>query len=131
MELLADQARVHWSVQSGAIVLRAEERYMVDIPAVQGMPEAVQGMLSSAGAKDVQFDAALLHGSAVRRQIARRSAVHAMRVYAGRPSSSIRLRARAAVAASVDRRSSVRDRSPSPMTRFQRDTSASAKARQL
>jgi len=72
MELLADQARVHWSVQSGAIVLRAEERYMVDIPAVQAMPEAVQGMLSSAGAKDVQFDAALLHGSAVRRQIASR-----------------------------------------------------------
>ncbi len=56
---------------------------------------------------------------------------HAMRTYSGRPRSSMRFSASAAMATSVARRPSVRERSPSPMTRFQRPISASTKARQL
>jgi len=58
-------------------------------------------------------------------------AAHAVRTYSGRPSFSIRLSARAAMATSVARRSSVRDHRPPLRTRFQRDTSASTRARQL
>jgi tripartite-type tricarboxylate transporter receptor subunit TctC len=58
-------------------------------------------------------------------------AAHAVRTYSGRPSFSIRLSARPPMATSVARRSSVRDRRPSPRTRFHLDTSASTRARQL
>ncbi len=56
---------------------------------------------------------------------------HAMRTYSGRPRSSMRFRTSAAIATSVAWRPSVCDRSPSPMTRFQRDTSDSTRARRL
>ena len=56
---------------------------------------------------------------------------HAMRTYSGRPRSSMRFSASAAIATSVARRLSVCERSPSPITRFQRPISASTKARQL
>ena len=49
---------------------------------------------------------------------------HAMRTYSGRPSSSIRFSTSAAMATSVACRPSVWKRSPSPMTRFQREISA-------
>ena len=55
---------------------------------------------------------------------------HAVRTYSGRPSSSMRFSALAAMATSVACRPSVWRRSPSPMTRFQRDTSDSTRARQ-
>ena len=48
---------------------------------------------------------------------------YAMRTYSGRPSSSIRFSTSAAIATSVACRPSVWKRRPSPMTRFQRDTS--------
>ena len=51
--------------------------------------------------------------------------------YSGRPSSSIRFNALTAIATSVARRRSVRDRSPSPMTRLKGLMSASTRARQL
>jgi adenylate cyclase len=57
--------------------------------------------------------------------------VHAMRTDSARPRSSIRFRAWTAMATSVARRRSVRDRSASPITRLYRDTAASAKARRL
>ncbi len=56
---------------------------------------------------------------------------HAMRTDSGRPSSSIRFRTWTAMATSVARRWSVRDRSASPITRLWRDIAASAKARRL
>jgi len=56
---------------------------------------------------------------------------HAMRTYSGRPRSSMRFRTSAAIATSVAWRPSVCDRSPSPMTRFQRETSDSTTARRL
>jgi Transposase DDE domain len=56
---------------------------------------------------------------------------HAMRTYSGRPRSSMRFSAPAAIATSVARRPSVCERSPSPITRFQRPISASTKARRL
>src|SRR3954454_8860224 len=56
---------------------------------------------------------------------------HAMRTYSGRPRSSIRFSTLAAMATSLACRPSVCERSPSPMTRFQRDTSDSTRARQL
>jgi hypothetical protein len=55
---------------------------------------------------------------------------YAMRTYSGRPSSSIRFSTSAAIATSVACRPSVCERSPSPMTRFQREISASTRARQ-
>jgi len=56
---------------------------------------------------------------------------HTMRTYSGRPSSSMRFSTPAATATSVACRPSVCERNPSPMTRFQREMSASTKARQL
>jgi hypothetical protein len=56
---------------------------------------------------------------------------HAMRTYSGRPNSSIRFSTLAAIATSVVWRPSVCDRSPSPMTRFHLEISASIKARLL
>src|SRR5215217_2491404 len=53
-----------------------------------------------------------------------------MRMYSGRPSSSIRFSTSAAMATSVACRPSVCERSPSPMTRFQRAISDSTRARQ-
>jgi hypothetical protein len=43
---------------------------------------------------------------------------HARRTDSGRPSSSIRFRARTAMATSVARRQSIREQSPSPITRL-------------
>ena len=57
--------------------------------------------------------------------------VQAMRTYSGRPRSNMRFSTSAAMATSVVWRPSVCERRPSPMTRFQRDTSASIRARQL
>ena len=57
--------------------------------------------------------------------------VHVMRTYSGRPSSSMRLSARTAMATSVVRRPSVRECSPPPITRLKRAISASTRARQL
>src|SRR4051812_36235422 len=54
---------------------------------------------------------------------------HAMRTDSGRPSSSMRFRTWTATSTSVARRSSVRERSPSPITRFHRPMVASARAR--
>src|SRR4051812_41936526 len=54
-----------------------------------------------------------------------------MRTYSGRPRSSMRFSTSAAMDTSVACRPSVRDRRPSPMTRFQRATSDSTRARQL
>src|SRR3954452_1715104 len=56
---------------------------------------------------------------------------HAIRRYSGRPSSSMWFSTLAAIATSVACRPSVCERSPSPMTRFRLDTSASTRARQL
>ncbi len=56
---------------------------------------------------------------------------HARRTYSGRPSRSMRFSASAAIATSVARRPSLRERNASPMTRFQRETSASTRARRL
>src|SRR3954462_4400588 len=56
---------------------------------------------------------------------------HTMRTYSGRPSSSIRFSTSAAMATSLACRPSVCERSPSPMTRFQREMSDSTRARQL
>src|SRR5919112_7757 len=56
---------------------------------------------------------------------------HAMRTYSGRPSSSMRFSTSAAMATSVACRLSVWKRSPSPMTRFHLEMSASTRARQL
>ena len=56
---------------------------------------------------------------------------HAMRTYFGRPSSSMRFRTWTATSISVARRSSVRERSPSPITRLNRPMVASARARAL
>src|SRR4051794_12600807 len=56
---------------------------------------------------------------------------HAMRADSGRPSSSMRFRTWTATSISVARRSSVRERSPSPITRLNRPTVASARARAL
>jgi hypothetical protein len=55
---------------------------------------------------------------------------HAMRTYSGRPRSSMRFSTSAAIATSVACRPSVWKRSPSPMTRFQREMSDSTRARQ-
>src|SRR5215210_7387995 len=54
---------------------------------------------------------------------------HAMRTDSGRPSSSMRFRTWTATSISVARRSSVRERSPSPITRLNRPMVASARAR--
>src|SRR3954464_11718967 len=54
---------------------------------------------------------------------------YAMRTYFGRPSSSIRFSTPTAMATSLACRPSVCARSLSPMTRFQRDTSDSTRAR--
>jgi hypothetical protein len=56
---------------------------------------------------------------------------YAMRTYCGRPSSSMRFSMPTAMATSFACRPSVCGRSPSPMTRFHRDTSESTRARQL
>jgi len=53
----------------------------------------------------------------------------AMRTEIGRPSSSMRLRTWTATSTSVARRSSVRERSPSPMTCLNLPMAASARAR--
>ena len=55
----------------------------------------------------------------------------AVRTYFGRPSSSMRFRTWTATSISVARRSSVRERSPSPITRLNRPMVASARARAL
>src|SRR5215211_8021622 len=54
---------------------------------------------------------------------------HAMRTDSGRPSSSMRFRAWTATSTSVPRRWSVRERSPSPITRLNLPMPASARAR--
>ena len=54
---------------------------------------------------------------------------HAMRTDSGRPRSSMRLRTWTATSISVARRSSVCERSPSPITRLKRPIVASARAR--
>ena len=54
-----------------------------------------------------------------------------MRTDSGRPRSSMRFRIRTAMAISAFRRSSVWNRKPSPMTRFQRLKNASTKARMV
>ncbi len=59
------------------------------------------------------------------------SRFHAVRTYSGRPRSSMRFSAPTAMDTSVARRRSVRERSPSPITRLKRLTSASTSARQL
>jgi hypothetical protein len=56
---------------------------------------------------------------------------HAIRMYSGRPSSSMRFSTLAAMATSVAWRPPVCERSPSPMTRFHREMSDSTRARQL
>ncbi len=56
---------------------------------------------------------------------------HAMRTYSGRPRSSMRFKTPAAMATSAAWRPSVRERSPSPMTRLKREMPASTRARQL
>src|SRR4051794_20380465 len=56
---------------------------------------------------------------------------HAMRADSGRPSSSMRFRTWTATSISVARRSSVRERSPSPITRLNRPMVASVRARAL
>src|SRR3954447_26081489 len=56
---------------------------------------------------------------------------HAMRADSGRPSSSMQFRTWTATSISVARRSSVRERSPSPITRLNRPMVASARARAL
>jgi len=53
----------------------------------------------------------------------------ARRIYSGWPSSSMRFSTCTAMATSVARRASVRERSASPMTRLKRPISASTKAR--
>ena len=55
----------------------------------------------------------------------------AVRTYFGRPSSSMRFITWTATSISVARRSSVRERSPSPITRLNRPMVASARARAL
>lgn len=54
-----------------------------------------------------------------------------MRTYSGRPSSSISFSAATAIATSVARLPSVRDRNPSPITRLNLPMSASTRARKL
>src|SRR3954451_10325366 len=56
---------------------------------------------------------------------------YAMRTYFGRPSSSIRFSTSTAMATSLACRPSVCERSPSPMTRFHLEMSASTRARLL
>src|SRR4051812_39183322 len=56
---------------------------------------------------------------------------YTMRTYSGRPRSSIRFSTSAAIATSLACRPSVWKRSPSPMTRCQREISDSTRARQL
>src|SRR6478609_10296065 len=56
---------------------------------------------------------------------------HTMRTYSGRPSSSMRFSTLTAMATSLACRPSVCERSLSPITRFQREMSASTRARQL
>ena len=56
---------------------------------------------------------------------------YAVRTYFGRPRSSMRFSAPTAMATSVARRRSVRERNPSPITRLNRLTSDSTRARQL
>src|SRR3954447_13862662 len=60
-----------------------------------------------------------------------RVAGYAMRTYSGRPKSNIRFRTLVAIATSVACRPSVCERSPPPITHFQRAISASTRARQL
>ncbi len=55
----------------------------------------------------------------------------ATRTDSGRPNSSMRLRAWTPTFTSVARRPSVRERNPSPITRLNRPTAASARARAL
>ena len=57
--------------------------------------------------------------------------VQAMRTESGRPSASMRFRTLTAIATSVARRWSVRERSASPITRLKRLIAASARARLL
>ncbi len=73
----------------------------------------------------------VLHRSVGGRSSAVPSHRYGRRTYSGRPSSSIRFSALTAIATSVARRRSVRDRRPSPMTRLKRLMSASTRARQL
>src|SRR5438105_1137561 len=56
---------------------------------------------------------------------------HLIRTEIGRPNSSMRFRAFAAIATSVFWRRGVRDRRASPITRLYRPIAASTKARQL
>src|SRR3954447_6710643 len=60
-----------------------------------------------------------------------RVAGYAMRTYSGRPKSNMRFRTLVAIATSVACRPSVCERSPPPITHFQRAISASTRARQL
>src|SRR4051812_22387598 len=60
-----------------------------------------------------------------------RVAGYAVRTYSGRPKSNIRFRTLVAMATSVACRPSVCERSPPPITHFQRAISASPRARQL
>ncbi len=60
----------------------------------------------------------VLHGSLGGRSLGISFHCYGRRTYSGRPSSSIRFNALTAIATSVARRRSVRDRSPSPMTRL-------------
>ena len=78
-----------------------------------------------------QHAATVLHGSLGGRSWAISFHCYGIRTYSGRPSSSIRFKALTAIITSVARRRSVRDRSPSPMTRLKRLMSASTRARQL
>ena len=73
----------------------------------------------------------LLHGSADGCGPAISPHRYGRRMYSGRPRSSIWFSALTAIATSVTRRGSVRDRRPSPMIRFKRLMSASTRARQL
>jgi predicted amino acid racemase len=74
--------------------------------------------------------ASVLHGSSTEQMLAILNFGYARRTYFRRPSSSIRFSACTAMTTSVARRRSVRDRSPSPMTRLKRLMSASTRARQ-
>src|SRR5215217_3640258 len=87
--------------------------------------------------QDVEHDAVLVH----RHRVAWVGGVHALsptrvagyavRTYSGRPKSNMRFRTLVAMATSVACRPSVCERSPPPITHFQRAISASTRARQL
>ena len=124
---LVERVTFH-NADSGFCVLRVKARGRRDLATVVGHAAAIAaGEWVNAGG-EWQCVAGI---SGVDARSPTRVRGYTTRTYSGRPRSSIRFSTPAAMATSVAWRPSVCDRSPAPITRFQREMSASTRARSL